>query len=577
MGFMLDFHSNSMMEDLNMSNSLIVLSPVEAAKLQSQGLRGSIQQELSNEESGFSEENANLLKFHGMYQQQDRDERKKQPSSSRKNHQFMVRLKNPGGGKLTPAQWLALDAAADRFGNGSIRLTTRQDVQFHGVGKRKLRGLMQWLNQHWMSTYGACGDGARNVLACPVASLRNHLNFDGQAWASKISEALAFSSNAYFEIWLDGEKVEPVTQEPLYGDSYLPRKFKLAIALPDDNCVDVLTNDMGIIPEIQGEDLTGFHLLIGGGLGSTYGKKETFPRLAEPLTFVEPDELIEAIVAVLKTFRDLGDRKNRRHARLKYLVEELGIEKLGQEIASRLGRPLRPAKPFSLGVAQTHQGWHKQKGEGLNYLGLFVENGRLRDTAEVRLRSGLRQVVEEFRPSILLTPAQDLILADLPESSKPQVEKRLAECGIILSQTQQTLRQHSMACPALPTCGLAVAEAERFLPALIDQLESDGWGQLAVNLRLAGCPNSCSRPPVAEVGIIGRSLNLYHVYVGGSPTGTRLAQLLRADVKGEGLAPIISLLFEWFSKEKQLDESFGDWAHRTGIEELQNRLTCGGR
>jgi sulfite reductase (ferredoxin) len=250
---------------------------------------------------------------------------------------------------------------------------------------------------------------------------------------------------------------------------------------------------------------------------------------------------------------------------------------LGQEISSRRGKPLLPAKGFSLGVAHTHQGWHKQKGDGLNYLGLFVENGRLRDAEEVRFRSGLRQVVEEFRPSILLTPAQDLILADLPESSRPRVEKRLAEFGIVLPLPRHALRQHSMACPAMPTCGLAVAEAERFLPTLIDQLESDGWGELAVNLRLSGCPNSCSRPPVAEIGIIGRSLNLYHLYVGGSPTGNRLAKLLRADVKGESLAPIMSLLFAWFSREKHVGEFFGDWAYRLGIDDLQNRLTCSGR
>jgi sulfite reductase (ferredoxin) len=556
-----------------MPNPLNALSPVEAAKLQSQGLRGTIREELASGETGFSDSNVHLLKFHGIYQQQDRDERKKQASSAPKTHQFMIRLKNPGGGKLTPNQWLALDDAATRFGNGSLRLTTRQDVQFHGVGKQKLQGLIQWLDQHWMTTYGACGDGARNTLACPVASLRGDLNFNAQAWARKISDSLAFSSTAYYDLWLNGEKINPVTEEPLYGANYLPRKFKIAIALPDDNCVDVLTNDVGIIPELSGGVLEGFHLLIGGGLGSTHGKKETFPRLAEALTFVGPDQLIEVITAVLKTFRDLGDRKNRRHARLKYLVEELGIEKLSTEIAVHLGHPLPSPRNFSLASGHTHQGWHLQKENGLCYLGLFIENGRLNDTSELQLRTGIRKIVEEFRPSILLTPAQDMVLADLKESARPAVEKRLFEFGIQPPQAQFALRQNSMACPAMPTCGLAVAEAERFLPSLIRQLEDQGWGELPVNIRLSGCPNSCSRPPVAEVGIIGRSLNLYHLYVGGSRAGTRLAPLLKSDIKGEGLAPILVCLFGWHQKEKQPGEDFGDWAFRLGIEALQERLT----
>ncbi len=550
------------------------LSKVELIKAQSRGLRGNLRQELAEDTARFTKESAQLLKFHGVYQQEDRDQRKaRRETGGDKAWQFMVRIKNPGGGRLSPQQWQVLDEIADRYGNGTLRITTRQGIQFHGVLKPRLKPTIQELNSVLIHTFGACGDGVRNTIACPVSEIRHGSSCCGQTWAARIARRMSFRTTAYHEIWLNGERVDggSVEEEPVYGSTYLPRKFKIAVADPHDNCVDLLTNDIGILPQVDESGPTGFHIFVGGGLGSTHGKEETFPRLADPLALVEPDELEDVVEAIVITQRDLGNRADRRQARMKYVVERLGIDGFRAEVEQRYGRPLRPTDPPAIQPVDFHFGWHRQRTPGLLYLGLFIENGRVEDRPGFPLRSTLRRIIQEFQPAIFLTPNQDLILADLPERVVPLVNDRLEQAGI-RPRGSSVLRSVSMACPALPTCGLAITEAERRLPGLIDQLEAMGFGEESVIIRMSGCPNSCSRPPVAEVGLVGKSVDGYSVYLGGAANGTRLARLYLESVPSSELAARLKDLFETFREQRLPGERFGDFCHRVGVDELRRRL-----
>ncbi len=544
---------------------------VEVYKAESRGLRGDIAEELADSRDHVSDGTSHLLKFHGVYQQDDRDQRKEMRRlGENKAYQFMVRTKTPGGGRLTPEQWLALDEAAERFGNRTMRVTTRQDIQFHGVGKSRLKEAIAFLNRDSISTWGACGDGVRNTLACPVSGLAGNPGFSGQEWAARISRRFSPRSTAYFEIWLDGENITPVVEEPLYGKAYLPRKFKIAIAEPDHNCVDVHTNDIGLVPRIQDGRLQGFLVLVGGGMGSTHGKSETFPRLATPFTFVDPDAVLDLLEAIILTHRDLGDRIDRRHARLKYLVEDLGMNRFRQAVEERFKGPVL-ASGFTprLGEIDFHLGWHHQGDGSSHYLGIFVENGRIQNLDRARLKSALRATVERFRPTLLLTPAQNLILADLPAPQVRAVERVLGEFGVRTGRRESALRRNSLACPALPTCGLAIAEAERFLPEVLSELESRGYGNERIIIRMSGCPNSCSRPPVAEIGLVGKSVRGYHIYVGGSRLGNRLGDLYQEDVPADTLATAIGVLIDAYRARRVDGESFGDFAFRAGVDGLR--------
>ncbi len=547
-------------------------SKAELIKKSSQGLRGNIAQELEEPTEIFSKDSVQILKFHGMYQCDDRDlRRERQKAGKGKAHQFMVRIKNPGGGRLSPEQWLAVDEISERHGDGTIRITTRQGLQFYGIGKDNLRAVIQLLDSHKLTTFGACGDGTRNVMACPASAVRAGSAFNGQEWADKIADRLAYKTTAYYDIWLDGEKITQ-SEEPLYGDSYLPRKFKIAIADPHDNCVEILTNDIGLLPAMRDDQLEGFHVMVGGGMGATHRKAETFPRLAEPLTFVEPSRLLDTIIAILTTQRDLGNRANRRQARMKYLVEELGIEGFRQEVEVRLGGHLPNTRPFPINHGEFHHGWHAQRETGHYYFGLFVENGRIADLPERQLRTGLREAVKRFRPNILLTPNQDLILSDVPADKIHLLYALLEEYGVLGDAGTSRLRSNSMACPALPTCGLAIAEAERYLPKLITELEQTGYGNEEIQIRMSGCPNSCSRPPVAELGLIGKSVNAYAVFVGGSLSGARLAELLLESVRSEELPSLVARLIDISRSERRDGESFGDTTHRLGPERIREML-----
>jgi sulfite reductase (ferredoxin) len=543
-------------------------SHVEQIKEESRALRGSIASELVSPGPSFSSESTPLLKFHGIYQYDDRDLRRAlRKEGQDKAYRFMVRTKIPGGGRLSAEQWLALDRASDLYGDGTLRLTTRQDIQFHGVGKRQLLSLIRLLNDQLLTTFGACGDGVRNVLACPVAGLEPDPVFDGLYWADLVSRSLAFCSTAYVEIWLDGQNITPVTEEPVYGQGYLPRKFKIAFSGVNDNCTDILTNDIGIVPLVSEGHLAGFQIYVGGGLGSSHGLRETFPRLATPLARVSPEQLLPVLEAIVVFFRDYGDRSNRKHARLKYLVEERGIVAFKAEVERRLGSSLASPQESGIGPCNSHLGWNAQKQRDLYYLGLFVENGRIHNRGPY-LKTAIREVVTTFHPEITLTAEQNLIFAGIPASERQNVARLLGHHGVLLPEEFSALRLKSMACPALPTCALALTEAERRLPGLLDELEALGCADEPVSIRMSGCPNSCSRPPVAEIGLVGRSANGYHLYVGGSPKGDRLAVLFRENVPSEELAGVISALIESWKASRYDHESFGDWSQRMGLSEL---------
>ena len=554
-------------------------SKVEIAKENSNGLRGTIREELDSNSDHCSTENTHILKFHGIYQQDDRDLRRELKKEGKdKKYIFMIRTKNPGGGELSPEQWEVLNKITDLYGNGTLRITTREDIQFHGVGKEELEGTIRLLNSELISTYGACGDGNRNTVACPVSNIRKGFLFDGQKWAQLISKHLSFKSKAYYEIWLDGEPMtkeedfrEPQSNdetETLYGKTYLPRKFKIGIGLPDDNCVDVHTHDIGIIPLLNG-GLMGFNVFVGGGMGSTHRKIKTFPRLADPLARVSPENLIDVVTRIVEIQRDHGDRSDRNHARMKYVVEEWGVERFKEELERRLGYGLLPPEPIELRYTESHLGWHEQDTSGLWYVGIFVENGRLKDTEQSQIKTGLREIVRWFRPGVRLTPSQDIVLANIPEEKIKDIESALIDYGIKTEKEITSLRKNSIACPALPTCGLALAEAERFLPYLIDELEERGYGDEEIKIRMSGCPNACSRPPVAEVGIMGVSPKKYNLYVGGSFEGTRLNRLYEELIDAGELADRISELIDIYHLNKRPGERFGDFCNRVGIEKLK--------
>jgi sulfite reductase (ferredoxin) len=544
-------------------------SKIEHLKLENAGLGGLLFEEVPDLTSErISEDAYNLLKFHGSYQQDDRDlrrERKKQGLG--RAWQFMVRTKFPGG-RLTAEQYLLADELATSFGNSTLRITARQCFQFHGIGKANLKPLIRALNERWVSTYGACGDVARNVIACPVADLLPGHAFDYGALARQISDHFLPESTAYYELWLDGEKVladgqrvkvEPTRSESFYGPTYMPRKHKIAIGLPHDNCIDLFTNDLALEAVIDDHGhLQGFNLVAGGGLGSTHGKSETFPRLGDRVGFLPPDQALAVLEAATAIYRDYGDRTNRRHARLKYLLEDRGVEWFREELAARLGWRLEQPADVPEYQVDDHLGWHRQ-ADGRWLVGVWVENGRIKDAT----RAGLRAIVEAARPEIRLTSQQNIVLANISADDRPRVDALLAAYGLSIGcEPLSALRRYAMACPAMPTCGLAVAESERYLPSLIGELEQRGYGGERVWIRMSGCPNSCSRPPSAEIGIIGRSLGLYNVYVGGSFVGTRLARLYRADVRVDALADLLADALDQWRLGRAPGEDFGDWAAR---------------
>ncbi len=548
------------------------LSPVEKVKEESRGLRGSLADELAGAAGQFSDASAQLLKFHGTYQQEDRDQRReRRGTDAEAAHQFMVRCKIPGG-VLSGAQYLAIDDLADRYGNGTLRLTTRQGNQFHGVVKGDLKATIRAVNDVLVTTLGACGDVVRNVVSCPAPMLGG-LREEVLSVTRRLSDHLLPRTGAYHEIWLDGEQVaggppglpEP---DPIYGTRYLPRKFKVAFAFPEDNCCDVHSNDLGFLVVAEGGRLIGFNVLVGGGLGRTHGKEDTYPRLADTLGFARTGDVVTVAEAVVKVQRDHGNRSDRRHARLKYLLDRQGLDWFRSEVERELGRPIDPPTPVEVSDIEDHLGWHAQ-GVRRSFLGVFVENGRISDGADRRLRTGVRRVIEAVGGGVRFTPQQNLLLTDIPDRQTSLVDRILGDHGAAPRSALSAVRRWSMACPALPTCGLALAEAERVLPAVITELERElellGVADTRLTVRMTGCPNGCARPYTADVAFVGRSLQKYAVFLGGSMLGTRLGTLYADLVPRDRLAATLRPLFERYRSERLRGERFGDFCHRVGV------------
>ena len=549
----------------------------EGIKRQSRHLRGTIAETLESDATRFGETDIQLLKFHGTYQQDDRDHRRARSADEEKSYSFMARLTIPGG-VLTAEQYLGLDTIADQHANGTLRVTTRQGIQYHGVLKGDLKPAIAGINQLLATTLAACGDVERNVMACP-APVNDEAHAAVMAAARGIAEALRPATRAYHEIWLDGER-QATTQEeePFYGDLYLPRKFKTAVALSTDNCVDIYSHDVGLIAIVEDGALRGFNLLVGGGLGMTHNKGDTMARLADPLAFVLPEHAVEAARTVAAIFRDHGNRADRRHARLKYLVAEWGLERFRREFALRASFPV--ADPVELPAPHYHDHLGKNaQPDGQWFLGVFVQSGRIADHADVRLKTALREVVARFQPGVRFTPQQNVLLTDLTEAAVSEIEVILRAHGVTAAADLSPVRRGSLACPALPTCGLAVAESERYLPAVLSSLEAElellGLDQEPITVRMTGCPNGCARPYTADIAFVGRSLERYHVYVGGRLTADRVADLYDADVKSEDLMSRLRPLLTRWAKERTADEGLGDFYQRIVGNETPRRFITG--
>jgi len=556
------------------------MSKVEAIKAASHHLRGTIAEELVQEAATFGEENAQLLKFHGIYQQDDRDRRKEARRLGQdKHYQMMVRTRIPGG-IVSADGYLAHDEIADRWGNGTLRVTTRQDFQLHGVLKGDLRPVIRTINQTLLTTLGGCGDQERNIMCCPLP-LKDRFRGEVLAAVADLVRALTPSTGAYHEIWIDGE-VAASSQgevEPLYGEQYLPRKFKTVVALEGDNCVDAYANDLALVALRDGEGgLAAFNVMVGGGMGRTRNKPETFAAVAQPLASVTADRVVATSEAVISVQRDYGNRTDRRHARLKYLIADRGLDWFREQVQDRVDFPLEAPRSLAWPRVDDHLGWHDQD-DGLLCLGLFVENGRIVDIGDNRLKTALRRIVETVRPQVRLTPQQNVLLADVRPRDRETIEMLLRDHGVPACDEMPVAARHSMACPAWPTCGLAVAEAERALPPLIRQIstmvEEIGLRGERISYRMTGCPNGCVRPYLGDVGFVGTTLGKYDVFLGGDPAGTRLNQLFAENVPLQDIVELLRGPLTAFRDERRGGESFGNWCHRTGVDTLRMRFGVG--
>jgi sulfite reductase (ferredoxin) len=568
-------------------------SAVEGIKENSCALRGTIRAELQKDSDHFSEQDKQLLKFHGTYQQEDRDARKaRRIEGVGKHYMFMVRCKIPGG-RVTAEQYLALDKLADAYGNGTLRFTSRQGIQFHGVLKTHLKDTIAGINATLLTTLGACGDVERNVMCCPAPLHQDGVHAEMQETARRLALHLAPRSKAYHEIWLNGEPVTHLSQhqgktnrigvapvdgteeEPIYGKVYLPRKFKTGLALPEDNCIDVYGQDLGLLAIVEDRQIAGYNLLVGGSMGMTHGNANTFPMLAKPICYVPAEDIIEAAEAVVKLFRDHGNRADRKRARIKYLVHDWGVEKFREVLAGYLGGMPAQPRPVSISGYHLHLGWHPQ-GDGKWFYGLSVENGRVKDVGPMRLRSGLRAIVERFRPELRLTGMQDVLLCNLDGSALPLLERMLEDYGISRPTQLSKLRQYSMACPATPTCGLAISEAERVFPSILNELErllqALGLARETLGVRMTGCPNGCARPYQSDIGIVGRSGDKYVIYVGGHVLGDRLNFPLKDLVPRSEIVATLEPLLRHYKEERRPGESFGDYCHRLGPDHARALL-----
>ncbi len=560
-------------------------SAVEKIKLDSNYLRGHIAEELANSSDAFEEETAQLLKHHGMYQQDDRDRRgAKGPDGKKlgKAWSLMVRVKAPGG-KMTCDQMLAQLDLGDELGNSTIRLTDRQCIQLHGVLKKNVRQAIRRINDIQMTTLGACGDVVRNVLSCPAPLRADAVRDELQDLARMMAMHLLPRSKAYHEVWVtdpdSGRRqlvggAEEDEAEPLYGKTYLPRKFKVAFSLPDDNCVDVYANDIGFLAVTEGGRIEGFNVLVGGGMGVTPSDKKTFPAVARRLGFIRPDQLVPAAEAIIRVQRDFGNRSDRKRARMKYLIADWGLERFKAKVEEYFGRTIDEPHPADVHGFDDHIGWHDQ-GDGRWFYGLNVENGRVADREGLTLKSAFREVLRTYRPGLRITAHQSILFTDLDPNNRAGLEAILKRHGVKLDGEISNARRWSMACVALPTCPLAVTESERVMPGLIDRIEAElarlGLAGERFTIRMTGCPNGCARPYNADMGLVGRTLNKYTIYLGGRLLGDRLGFIYREIVPFDEIVAALVPVFACYQAERQPGETLGDFCHRLGPEALRAR------
>jgi len=542
-------------------------SPVERVKKASNYLRGTIAQGLADEATGaLAEDDTHLTKFHGIYQQDDRDQRQERTRQKLEPaYSFMARVRVPGG-VCTPKQWLALDELARTRANGTLRLTTRQSFQFHGIIKRELKDTVAAINCTLLDTLAACGDVNRNVMCSPLPE-QSSVHREAYDWACRISEHLTPRTRAYHEIWLDGEKVAGGDEEPIYGAAYLPRKFKLGLVVPPVNDIDVLSQDLGFIAIAEDGRLAGFNVCVGGGLGMSHGEPATYPRLADVIGRCAPEQVLAVAEQVVAIQRDHGDRSNRKHARLKYTIDDRGVDWFKAELERRLGFALAPAAPYELTTHGDAYGWIRGD-DGRWHVTVFVENGRIADLPGRPLLTGLRRIAAVHDGELRLTPNQNVIVSNVTPERRPVIEQLLAAHGLTNGAGVSALRRNAMACVALPSCGLAMAEAERYLPDLITRLEGlvaeHGLADEPIVVRMTGCPNGCARPYLAEIGLVGKAPGRYNLYLGADYTGQRLNRLYRENVdEGEILASLEPVIARYAS-ERATGERFGDFVVRAG-------------
>ena len=544
------------------------LSDNERLKAESKHLRGSIEQDLSDDiTGGFNGDNFMLIRFHGMYQQDDRDIRAERAAQKLEPlHNVMLRARMPGG-VITPQQWLAIDQfAADKTLYGSIRLTTRQTFQFHGVLKPNIKPMHQFLNSIGIDSIATAGDVNRNVL-CTSNPVESELHQQAYQWAVQISEHLLPKTRAYAELWLDEEKVETTETEPVLGENYLPRKFKTTVVIPPHNDIDVHANDLNFVAIAEHGKLIGFNVLVGGGLAMTFGDTSTYPRKAEVLGFISLEHTLKVAEHVVSVQRDYGDRVNRKNAKTKYTIDRIGVDTFKAEVEQRVGVAFAPAKPFEFTTRGDRFGW-VDGIDGKHHLTLFIENGRVLDFPGKPLKTGLAAIAKVHQGDFRMTANQNLIIAGVPAEQKALIEQLAREHGLI-DDAHSEQRKNSMACVSFPTCPLAMAEAERYLPELVTKVEALlTKHQLAddhIILRVTGCPNGCGRAMLAEVGLVGRAPGKYNVYLGGNKVGTRIPKLYLDNVgETQILSELDNLIGRW-AVDRNSGECFGDFVIRTGI------------
>lgn len=545
------------------------LDELEHIKYRSNYLRGSIQEGLDDEITGaIANDDTKLLKFHGSYMQDDRDirdERRRQKLEPA--YSFMIRVRVPGG-TATADQWIAMDDISDQYANGTIKLTTRQAFQFHGILKRNLKSSMQSIHQAVMDSLAACGDVNRNVM-CNPNPYQSDVHKEVDTLASQISDHLSPRTGAYHEIWLDGEKVVDTKAEvePMYGKTYLPRKFKIGIAVPPSNDIDVYSQDIGLISIIEDDKLVGFNVTVGGGMGMKHGNTDTYPQVGRLLGYIDKDKAVEVSEAILTIQRDYGNRTNRLNARFKYTVDKYGVDWIRNELNNRLGWEIEEVKPFEFEHNGDRYGW--TEGSGKWHFTLFVQNGRVKDTKDYQLKTALRKIAEIHDGDLRLTPNQNLIIANVDKSNKDNIQKIIDEYGITDGEHYTGLRRNSMACVAFPTCGLAMAESERYLPTLINKIEGlldeAGLNEEEITIRMTGCPNGCARPALAEIAFIGKAPGKYNMYLGGGFAGDRLNKLFKENIGEDEILESLKPILIQYGKEKDEGEHFGDFVIRKDI------------